>query len=168
MTGVNEGMEAIKKAIQMEKDGRAFYMNAATQTTSPLGVLLFQNLAADELIHLETFQKIFEKQVSKSEWDDLVHASKKYANLTVFPKDLRSSEGASPASDELDALNIAKDAEKKAIEFYGRILNETQDPMVKDILNEIIQQEKNHYFILSEEFTYLSNTGTWYEMDYLG
>lgn len=168
MTGVNEGMEAIKKAIQMEKDGRAFYLNAAAQITSPLGEEVFQSLAADELVHLATFQKIFEKEVSKKEWDDLVNSSKKYANLTVFPKDLKSADGASADTNELDALNIAMDAEKKAIEFYGGILEETEDSLVRDILGEIIQQERNHYLILNEEFTYLSDTGHWYEMDYLG
>lgn len=168
MTDVDDLMDAIKKAIQMEKDGRAFYLNAATQTTSPMGVLVFQNLASDELVHLETFQKIFEKTVSTNEWDELVNSSKKYADLKVFPKDLTSADGADATTDELDAINIAMDSEKKAIQFYGEILKGASDSMVADIIKEIIQQEKNHYFILNEEFTYLSKNGIWYEMDYFG
>ena len=138
MTEEAEQLETIKKAIQMEKDGRAFYLNAATQTTSPMGVLLFQSLAADELIHLNTFQKIFENEVGKGEWDSLVNSSKKYANLTVFPKDLKSGEGSNADLDELDAINIAMSAEKEAIKFYGEILSGNTDDLVKDILNEII------------------------------
>lgn len=168
MTELDEKMDAIKKAIQMEKDGRKFYLNAATQTTSPMGVLVFQNLAADELMHLETFQKIFEKKVGRKEWDELAKSSRKYADLTVFPKDLTSAKGAETNTNELDALNMAMDAEKGAIQFYGEILKGTKDPMVRDILKEIIQQEKSHLFILNEEFNYLSTSGYWYEMDYIG
>ncbi len=168
MTGVNEEMEAIKKAIQMEKDGRAFYLKAAAQTSSEMGVSIFESLAADELMHLDTFQKIFENTVGKNEWEELVNTSKKYANLTVFPKDLNSAKGGSPDTNELDALSIAMDAEKHAVDFYGGILKETEDPMVRDILEEIIQQEKNHYMLLNEEFTHLSSTGHWYELDPLG
>lgn len=168
MTGTEQEMEAIKKAIQMEKDGRAFYLKAAAQTSSELGRSIFDSLANDELLHLDTFQKIFEKAVGKDEWKKLVNTSKKYADLNVFPKDLKVTEGAHPDTDELDALNMAMEAEKEAIDFYGKILQETEDPMVKDILQEIIQQERNHYRILNEEFTYLGSSGYWYDVGPLG
>lgn len=168
MTDENEAMEAIKKAIQMEKDGRDFYLNAAAQTSSSMGRSIFESLANDELIHLQTFKKIFEDQVSAEEWDTLVESSKKYADLPIFPKNLQQMAGARPDSDELDALNLAMDAEKYAIDFYGRILDSTEDATVRKILEEIISQEKNHYLILNEEFTHLSSTGHWYELGPLG
>ena len=168
MTDDNQQMEAIKKAIQMEKDGRAFYLKAAAQTSSSMGREIFDSLANDELLHLDTFQKIFEKTVGKDEWKQLVNTSKKYVDLKVFPKDLKATEGANPDTDELDALNLAMEAEKEAIDFYGTILQETDDPVVKDILNEIIQQERNHYMLLNEEFTYLGSSGHWYDVGPLG
>lgn len=168
MTEENEQMEAIKKAIQMEKEGREFYLKAAAQTSSEMGRSIFESLANDELIHLDTFQKIFEKRVGKEEWEELVNSSKKYANLKVFPKDLKEVEGASPETNELDALNLAMEAERDAVEFYATILEATRDPDVKNIINEIIEQEKNHYMLLNEEFTHLSSTGYWYGLDFLG
>jgi rubrerythrin len=168
MTEGNEQMEAIKQAIQMEKDGRAFYLKAAAQTSSDMGREIFDSLANDELLHLDTFQKIFEENVSKDEWNQLVNTSRKYADLKVFPKDLKSIEGADPDTDELDALNLAMDAEKQAIEFYGTILAGTTDPVVQDIIREIIQQEKTHYMIMNEEFTYLGSSGHWYDVGPLG
>jgi rubrerythrin len=168
MTGTDQQMEAIKRAIQMEKDGRAFYLKAAAQTSSRMGREIFDSLANDELLHLDTFQKIFEKKVGKDEWDQLVNTSKKYADLNVFPKDLKAIDGAHPETDELDALNVAMEAEKEAIEFYGTILQETDDPVIKDIIHEIIQQERNHYTLLNEEFTYLGSSGHWYDVGPLG
>lgn len=167
MTQINV-KEAIQTAIQMEKDGYNFYKKAAAQTTSSMGKEIFESLAHDEELHLEVFQKLFDEQVGKSEWDDLVNSSKKYANLSVFPKDLQSSAEGHPSTNELDALRMAMDSEKEAIDYYSKIFSCAADEQAKQIINEIISQEKSHYFLLEQEFNHLSSTGYWYELDYLG
>jgi rubrerythrin len=170
MTMDDSTKEAIKMAVQMEKDGYGFYTKAAARTQDDMGSKIFTTLAKDEQMHLDTFQKIFEDRVGKDEWDVLVNSSKKYADIGVFPKNLGSAESGGPAADtnELDALHMAMDAEKHAVEFYSQILEKTDDQDVQGIISEIIKQEKNHYLILQEEFTHLSNTGYWYELNYLG
>ncbi len=160
--------ESIQTAIQMEKDGFSFYQKAATQTSSDMGKSIFEGIAKDELLHLEVFQKLFEDNVGKSEWDDLVDSSKKYQDLSIFPKDLKAVEGANPDTNELDALRIAMDSEKEAIDYYTVIWENSDDDEVKKIIDVIIDQEKKHYFLLEQEFSHLSNTGYWYELDYLG
>jgi len=159
---------AIKTAIQMEKDGYAFYKKASAQTSSDMGREIFDSLANDEQLHLEVFQKLFEDRINKSEWNNLVNSSKKYAEIDIFPKDLQQIEGANPDTNELDAIKIAMDSEKDAIEFYGKIKEKTKEDDIKRIINEIIEQEKNHYSILQEEFEHLTKTGYWYELDFLG
>ena len=88
--------------------------------------------------------------------------------MPIFPQDLKTKEGANPDTNELDALNMAMISEKEAIEYYTKIKDNSTDDDVKKIIDEIIEQEKNHYLILEQEFAYLSKTGYWYEMDYLG
>ena len=56
--------EAIKTAIQMEKDGYAFYQKAAAQISSDMGRSVFEGIAKDELVHLDVFQKLFDRQTS--------------------------------------------------------------------------------------------------------
>lgn len=159
--------EAIQQAIQMEKDGYAFYMRAAAQTSNEIGSRIFQSLAKDEQMHLDTFQKLFEDCIDKAEYEKLVNSSKKYANLPVFPKDLRVTEGANPDTNDLDALNAAMDSEKQAIDYYSMILEKTEDEGARDVIKEIIHQEKNHYHILEEEFDFLGRTGYWYDSEHL-
>ena len=159
---------AIKTAIQMEKDGFAFYKKASAQTSSDMGRDIFDSLANDEQLHLEVFQKLFQDKIEKTEWDNLVNSSKKYAEINIFPKDLKQMEGANPDTNELDALNFAMNSEKEAIDYYTKIKEDTQDEEVKKIIDEIIEQEKSHYMILQEEFNHLSATGYWYELDFLG
>ncbi len=168
MTYTDDVKDAIKMAIQMERDGYDFYMKASAQTSSQMGQSIFESLAGDEMIHLETFQKLFEAKVGKTEWEELVKSSRKYETMPVFPKDLNAIEGANPETNELDALHIAMESEQKAVEHYSKIVDAIKDEEIRKIINEIITQEKNHYHILQEEFTHLSSTGFWYDLDYLG
>ena len=160
--------KAIQTAIQMEKDGYAFYKKAAAQTSSEMGRTVFESLADDEELHLDVFEKLFEDKVGTDEWADLENSGKKYAELKIFPKDLTDAEAVSPDTNELDALNFAMNSEQEAIDYYTKIKEDTDDEEVKKIIDEIIEQEKSHYMILQEEFSHLSATGYWYELDYLG
>jgi len=160
--------DAIKTAIQMEKDGYSFYKKAAAQTSSEMGKTIFEGLADDEQMHLDVFEKMFEETVGNSEWKDLVISSKKYTKIPIFPKDLNEIEGDNPNSSELDALRIAMDSEKEAIDYYNKIKDNLNGNEVIKIIDLIIEQEKNHYSILEGEFNHINSTGYWFELDYLG
>jgi len=168
MSEIENVKDAILTAIQMEKDGYSFYMKAASQTESDMGKTIFESLAQDEQRHLDVFQKMFEDKVSQSEWNDLVDSSKKFAKIPIFPTDLNEAPGMDSESTELDALRMAMDAEKEAVEYYGKIKENLIDEDVKNIINEIIVQEKNHYSLLEKEFNHINTTGYWFEFDYLG
>ena len=168
MSEIDNIKDAIKTAIQMEKDGFSFYEKAAAQTSSDMGKAVFKSLAADELLHLEVFQKLFDEKVGKEEWYDLVNTSKKYIDIPIFPKDLQVVEGANPDTNEIDALRIGMDSEQKAIDYYTEIRENSSDDEVNKIIDEIINQEKNHYNILEGEFHHINSTGYWFEFDYLG
>ena len=159
--------DAIATAIQMEKDGYSFYTKASAQTSNPSGSKIFESLAKDELLHLETFKRIFANEMDQTEYQQLANSSKKYATLTVFPKDLATKEGANPDTNDLDALHTAMNSEKEAIEYYSTILEKVDNENVAKILKEIIHQEKQHYLILEEEFNYLGKTGYWYDVESL-
>jgi rubrerythrin len=73
-----------------------------------------------------------------------------------------------PDTNEIDALRMAMDSESDAIDYYTEILMSSNDNEVNKILETIIDQEKKHYFLLEQEFSHLSSTGYWYDLDYLG
>jgi rubrerythrin len=168
MTNIKNVKDAILTAIQMEKDGYSFYIKAASQTNSSMGRSIFESLANDEQRHLEVFQKMFEDKVSKKEWNDLLESSKKYASIPIFPTDLKNALGMDSDSTEIDALRMAMDSEKEAIEYYDKIKDNLIDQNVKNVINEIIEQEKNHYSLLEKEFNHINSTGYWFEFDYIG
>ena len=116
MNEITDIIQAIKAAIQMEKDGYAFYKKAAAQTSNEMGQSIFESLAKDELIHLDVFEKIFNKALGEKQWNDLINSNKKYESINLFPKDLKEIEGANPNIDELDALRMAMESEQIAVD----------------------------------------------------
>jgi len=160
--------DAIKTAIQMEQEGYNFYQRAAAQTSSDMGRTVFSSLAADELLHLEIFKNLFEEKIGQDEWHKLVNSGKKYADIQVFPKDLKRIEGKNPDTNEIDAIRIAMDSEKKSIDFYSQIKQNLNSDDIKKIIDEIIRQEQSHYKILEGEFHHINSTGYWFDLDYLG
>ena len=168
MTEFEKIKDAIKTAIQMEQEGYSFYQKAAAQTSSEMGRTVFSSLAADELLHLEVFKNLFEEKLGQDEWNKLVNSGLKYADIQVFPKDLKKVEGANPDTNEIDAIRMAMDSEKRAIDFYVKIKQSITDNRKKEIIDEIIRQEKRNYTVLEGEFYHITSTGYWFELDYLG
>ena len=168
MSDVENVKEAIQTAIQMEQEGYSFYQKAASQTDSEMGRTVFSSLAADELLHLEVFKNLFEEKIGQDEWNKLVNSGLKYQDIQVFPKDLKRIEGANPNTNEIDAIRIAMDSEKRAIDFYTQIKQQLTSEDIIEIIDEIIKQEQSHYKILEGEFHHINSTGYWFELDYLG
>ena len=86
MSEIENVKDAIGTAIQMEKDGYNFYTRAASQTKSEMARSLFESLSKDEQVHLEVFQKLFEDQMNKAEYDRLVDSNRKYEIFRFFLK----------------------------------------------------------------------------------
>ena len=161
---MSEVKELIKTAIQMEKDGCEFYTKAAAQTSDDLGKKLFESIASDEKVHLRTFQKMFDDEMGEEEWAEVERTAVKHKEIPVFPKDLKQVEGASPNTNELDALNIAMKCEQEAIDYYARIKEGLTEDKAKRIVDMIIEQERNHYMLLNDELNYLNTTGFYYDV----
>ena len=159
--------DAIGMAIRMEQEGHAFYTRAAARTSSDTGRRIFEALADDEMVHLETFRRMFDGKVTREEWDRLSERTRSREGGQVFPTDVRP-EGVEADTDDLSALRIGMESEQRAIDHYTALRDRVDDGAVAAILDEIIAQERSHYVLLEEEFTHLSNTGFWHDPDYLG
>ena len=155
-------VEAIKMAIQLEKDGREFFEEAARKTENQLGKKMFQRLAKDEIDHLKTFQKIFDTVTEGGDWGELAQKTPRVGKVPVFEKTGEEKRHVNPG--ELDALRKAMNIEKDAIEFFRKATDGTEDPMAKKIFNTIQQEEEFHYDMLQAQYDSLSHSGMWYDI----
>ena len=158
-------LEAVKKAVQLEIDGKAFFDHAAEITGSELGKKMFKKLAQDEVQHLKTFGELFTKIIGDEEWKKF--ASDKSKTLSPLIEELkqrmskREKEG---RAGETEAIKIGMELERNAIDFFADAAKQTGDPTAKQIFEKISDEEKFHYDLLQAQYDSVTNSGFWMDI----
>ena len=150
--------------MDIERQGKAFYQEAAEHVQDPMGRKVFQTLAKEEVEHLRLLQTEYEVVSDGKEWVTLdeTKARGPKTSLKLFP-DKRDAAFIIPAAaTDLDALNIAMDFEKTAYDMYYQAGTETDDPMAKAVFDFLAQQENDHHMFLQKTHEYLTTEGAWY------
>ena len=112
---------ALQTALQMEIDGKEFYLKTSKASTNKLGKELLKKLAAEEDIHREVFQNIYNTIKNKKGWPDgeKFIADGGRSLRTVFARALEAMDKDIKAiPTELDAIQTAMDMENKTHDFY--------------------------------------------------
>ena len=167
MKSSTTALKAIETAIQIEKDGLAFYTEAAKQTNDPNGKKMFKSLARDEAGHLKLFETVRESLLKEGHWlspEQVAAISQgEFNHLPVFPTGEETKAAKIPQR-ELTALRRGIQAEKDSIAFYTQERDKTDDPDAKTMYAYLIEQEEGHHTILQGEYDYLTRTGFWFDV----
>ncbi len=97
-------VEAVKKAIQMEIEGKEFYLKAAKVSRNNLGQKLFRSLAAEEDIHRQKFEEIFRTLQAQKAWPNVDLTPHSQEMKTLFTD---ATTNVKAAGNELDAVRTA-------------------------------------------------------------
>ena len=167
MKSTNEAFRAIETAIQVEKDGLAFYTDAARQTADPGGKRMFESLAADEAAHLSLFQAVRESLLKEGRWlpPEQVAAMSpgRFTRPPIFPAAGQTGAAKIPER-ELAALRRGIQAEDESIAFYSEQMHRVGDADGQAMYGYLVEQEKGHRTILQGEYDYLTGTGFWFDV----
>lgn len=162
-----EVLKAIETAIQIEKEGLAFYTEAASQTNDPKGKKMFQTLARDERNHLELFENAHEALLRRATWlspeEVQLVSPRRSLRQPVFPT-RDAAEAVDVPEHHLAALRRGIQAEEDSITFYSEQMERTADPDGKAMYAYLIEQEEGHRTILQGEYDYLTGTGFWFDV----
>ena len=157
-------LEGLQIAIQMEADGKDYYLKTSRESGNEMGRKLMQSLAAEEDIHRQKFVEIYDAIRSKEAWpktDFQPDAGKRLR--TIFA---RASEemGANleALATEFDAIQTAMDMENKSYDFYKSQSKEAAYYAQKDFYEALAAEEKEHHIILLDYFEYLKDPAAWF------
>ena len=147
----NTVIDVLKKAILMERQGKAFYENVALRTESEGVKRIFGIMASEEQVHIQFLSQEFAHYNKSHEFTkaDLSGLSQEdhFTKMILSPEVKKQI---SAASYEAAAINAAIDMETKAIEYYSSTAKATNDPREKEIFNWLAQWEQGHHKILNE------------------
>ena len=157
-------LTALEQAMEVERQGKAFYEEAAERVQDPMGKAVFQTLARDEIEHLRLLQAEYEAIDSAQEWMELDEAKvcELQTPLKVFPDERDAAMVIPPEATDLDALKLAMEFEQKGYDSYVKASQETDDPNGKKVFEFLAKQENSHYVFLQKTYDYLTSEGAWY------
>lgn len=144
--------EVFQMAIQMEKNGAAFYRKAAEAADDADNKTFLLELADMEIDHEKTFEEL-RKQLTESEKASTVFdpggEAAMYLRALVdtrvfFEKDI-------DVTSMREILMAAIEAEKDSIVFYLGMKDAVPDSMGKSKIDAIIREEMGHVRLLSRK-----------------
>ncbi len=147
------GSELINIAIGIERRGIAFYDIMTKSTENATARDVFQYLADMERLHIQVFQGMLGEadkyQPAETYAGEHVAYLQALVDSSVFTDDIVTSEMATQADSDIEALELAIGAEKDSILFYYE-MRDIMPQRARPTVDKIIAEEKSHLRQLSE------------------
>jgi rubrerythrin len=139
--------EALKLAINSEKESMDFYQRAAELSSDPRSKQVFELLAGEEAGHLAAF---FDHYEGGDLGDLESFKARPVEKQTATHKALEQA--LAEEVHEQKALEIALQEEKSCIELYMVLAKEMTDTHVKEVFETVIRETQKHYDIIEDEY----------------
>ena len=142
--------EALKLAIQAEKDSMDFYRKAASVTKNERARKVFDLLANEEVGHL----KAFFDHYKGGEFGDLqtYMASSPDTNNVTYRALMKAID---EETHEQKALEISMKEEKACIDHYTVLIKDIVDPLVRGIFEQVIKETQGHYDMIEDAYMHV-------------
>ena len=157
-------LEGLKTAIQMETDGKQFYLQASQKSGNEAGKKLQAELAAEEDIHRQKFEEIFDSIRDKNAWPGVSFKSDGGSHLrTLFSRAIgQANKFFKTLDSELEAVQVAVDMEGKTYDFYISQSLSVPYKAAREFYEALSAQEREHQLILLDYQEFLKNPNGWF------
>ncbi len=147
------GSELVNIAIGIERRGVTFYDIRTKSTKNVTARDMFQHLANVEREHIQIFQNMLTEaekyQIPETYAEEYAAYLQALVDNAVFTDDFITSEMATKAGSDIEAVELAISAEKDSILFYYG-MKDIMPQLAQPKVNKIIVEEKTHLRQLSE------------------
>ena len=163
-TEQNKTLKALHTAIQMEIDGKEYYLKASQESSNELGKKLLESLASEEDTHRQKFEEIYSAIRSEKAWpatDFQPDGGKRLrAIFARATKEMGSS--IKSLATELDTIQTAMDLENKTYDFYKSQGGNAAYDAERGFYETLAVEEREHHLILLDYYEYLKDPAGWF------
>lgn len=135
-------LDAIMRAIELEKETFDFYTRAEQKTFNPEGKKVFRWLARNEESHYMRLNDLYKSLHESGRWVF-------YGGSTIDLEPADESIRVTFDTDDRKALQIALDIEYKSRDYYEKLLAETTDTEGRLMLEALKAEEEDHISVIS-------------------
>ena len=155
---------ALQTSIQMEIDGKNFYLKASKSSQNELGKEILEKLAAEEDGHRQVFEKIFKNISARKSWPEKAFKGDGGRGLrTIFARALENMDkNVKAIATELDAIQTAMAMENKTYDFYKNRSSKAAYDTEKQFYEELAMQEEEHHRVLLDYYEFLKSPADWF------
>jgi rubrerythrin len=144
-----EILDAIMRALEIEKETFDYYTRAEQKTFDPGGKRIFRWLAKTEEVHYLKLSELYSALEENGRWVF-------YGGSTISLEAEESGEKqVGFSTDDMEALEIAMDIEKKGIAYYEELALKTSDPEGRSMLVTLREEEVEHLRVITEKYNQL-------------
>jgi rubrerythrin len=141
--------------MQMELDGKEFYLRGAQSTREQNLKKIFEMLAEEEERHYRVFRKLLEGDAGAESELDTGGAAAMDASKTIFKQLADRGATTLVGSDARSLWQKAREIEEKSEKLYRDRADEEKDEGRKRLLNRIADEEKSHIYLVDNVLVYL-------------
>lgn len=172
----NTPLGILRRGMSLERDGYRFYMRAAERASDERGARVFLDLAEQEVDHLRLLLAEYRALDEGRGWIPYQEAMAQEFDLDPADPDLPGEEP--PASlpvftperepslqGDIAALHFGLETERITRQVYNQGLESTDDPDAEAAYAFLVDQEEQHYELLDNTISYLTENETWWDGD---
>ncbi len=150
-------MSILDYAMQMELDGQTYYEQSAQKMPRPELKQILMTLAEEEVKHYQFFKKLKEggTSVAQGVMDATPSAALQVKN--VFRALVDNGQGTMYGDDVRAVWQKALEVEEKAERLYREEATKEIDPVRKQLLNRIADEEKTHVYLVDNMLSFLAD-----------
>ncbi len=147
MTGKRKEMlDAIMRGMELEKETFDFYTRAEQKTFDPAGKRIFHWLAKTEEQHYLKLTELYNSLDQGGRWVF-------YGGSTIaLDPEGPGEKQVTYTTDDLEALEIAMEIEKKGIAYFDELAKKTEDPDGKGMLETLREEEREHLRVITDKY----------------
>ena len=154
MSGIKyfSGLEVIMAAKEVEKSGHRFYSTMSERASDPLLKELFTWLAQDEVEHLRRLTQLESsyQEGAFAEEEEFLPYLNQFSSASIFPDAERLEAVFGADSADIQALDMAIEAEEKFAEYFLKASSLAQTADGKEAFSWLAGEEVRHAKILKE------------------
>ncbi len=151
--------DVVRAAVQLERDGRKFYLEAAERASSTEVRKMFASLADDEADHIRWVER------AAADVDTAAEVNRRlYGRLRFIFADVPEAQLRRLAASERDteAIRFAIDIEDKSVAAYETWARECEDEDVRKLCQMLVGVERFHRTALENTLEYFEHTADWF------
>jgi len=174
-----EALAVLRRAMENEREGHRFYLEASERSADPAGQGTFRTLASDEEKHLALLLVEYNSLSAGEGWVDPEEAIARQIEVDItkllFPGEELVPQEEFPfeatwaayeveeLAGDLAVLEFGMNVEEEFYKMYEKAAAETDDPLGRRAYQFLMKWENRHYKILQDAHDYLSDNKHWWD-----